>query len=532
MSAAAPALSPASPPLAASPAAGIDRKWLIAIAVALGALLEVVDTSIVNVALTEMQNSLGATLSEVSWVVSSYAVANVIILPLTAWLGERFGKKRYFIFSLVAFTLASILCGVATSLPVLIVARVLQGLGGGGLLAKAQSILFETFPREEQAMAQGFFGAIVIAGPAIGPTLGGYIVTNVNWRWIFFINVPVGIAAVLACSAFLPADVPKDGPKKGVDWIAIGMLALGLGCLQTMLEEGQSEDWFDSPFITVTTVVALFSVGLFIRRELRSSNPVVDLRVLRYRSLWAGSILSVVVGMALYGALFAVPIFAQSILHYTPQQTGMLLLPGALCSAVAMPIAAKLVRRFDPRLLFAIGATILAFAVRQLGVLTPQTGADDLYWPLMVRAFGTVMMFLPLNMATLGPIPKKDIGAATGFYSLTRQLGGSIGVALLTTLLFQRQAFHRAVLVEKLSLGDPDVLARVQAYTSALVAKGFDYASAHDRAIKLLDGGVSLQAAVMSFGDTFWVAMPMVLATLPLVLLLGKGSDGPVDAGH
>src|SRR4051812_17088516 len=213
--------SAAALPAAAAPGArsGIDRKWLIAIAVALGALLEVVDTSIVNVALTEMQNSLGATLSQVSWVVSSYAVANVIILPLTAWLGDRFGKKRYFIFSLIAFTLSSILCGMATNLPMLIVARVLQGLGGGGLLAKAQSILFETFPKEEQAMAQGFFGAIVIAGPAIGPTLGGYIVTNIGWRWIFFINIPVGIAAVMMCTTFLPADVEEEKGTGGVDWV-------------------------------------------------------------------------------------------------------------------------------------------------------------------------------------------------------------------------------------------------------------------------------------------------------------------------
>src|SRR5690242_19154231 len=213
------------------------NKWLIAIAVALGALLEVVDTSIVNVALREMQNSLGATLSQVSWVVSSYAVANVIILPLAAWLGERFGKKRYFIFSLIGFTLSSVLCGMATNLPMLIVARVLQGLCGGGLMAKAQAILFETFPKSEQAQAQGFFGAIVIAGPAIGPTLGGWIVTNVDWRWIFFINLPVGIAAVMMCMTFLPNDKDEDRDRGSVDWIAIALLAIGLVCLQTVLEE-------------------------------------------------------------------------------------------------------------------------------------------------------------------------------------------------------------------------------------------------------------------------------------------------------
>src|SRR3954470_3140264 len=224
------------------------RRWLIAISVALGALLEIVDTSIVNVAMPQMQASLGVTLSEVGWVITSYAIANVIILPLSAWLGDRFGKKRFFVFSLVAFVAASMLCGFARSLGMLIVARVLQGLFGGGLLAKAQSFLFETFPKEEQASAQALFGVVAIAGPAIGPTLGGYIVTNLNWRWIFFVNVPVGIAALLLCLAFLPTDKVKTGVKGAVDWLSIGLLAVGLGCLQTVLEEGQSDDWFHSSF--------------------------------------------------------------------------------------------------------------------------------------------------------------------------------------------------------------------------------------------------------------------------------------------
>lgn len=508
------------------------NKWLVAIAVALGALLEVVDTSIVNVALTEMQNSLGATLSQVSWVVSSYAVANVIILPLTAWLGHRFGKKRYFVFSLIAFTIASVLCGVANNLPLLIVARVMQGLGGGGLMAKAQSILFETFPKSEQAMAQGFFSAIVIAGPTIGPTLGGYIVTNINWRWIFFVNIPIGIAATFMCLAFLPEDPVHERDEGGIDWIAILLLSVGLGSLQTVLEEGQSDEWFDSPFIVTCTVAAVLGIVLFVHRELSAKRPVVDLRVLRHRSLWAGSILSAIIGMGLYGTLFSIPIFAQSILHYTSQQTGMLLLPSALASALAMPLIARLLARFDPRVLIVAGALILVAALTQLEKLTPMTSADDLFWPLIIRSFGTVLMFLPLSMATLGPLPREEISAATGFYSLTRQLGGSIGVALLTTLLADRQGFHRAVLVEKMTASDPQVLERIAAYTSAFVSKGFDAANAHAKALALLDGAVSLQAAVLSFNDTFRVTTVALLATLPLVLLLGRGRGGPVSAGH
>src|SRR6185369_5576048 len=289
----------------AQPRAVAGGKWAIAIAVALGALLEVVDTSIVNVALTDMQNTLGATLSEVSWVVSGYAVANVIVLPLTAWLGERFGKKRYFIFSLVGFTVASIMCGLASTLPMLVIARVLQGLMGGGLLAKAQAILFETFPKEEQGVAQAFFGAIVIAGPAIGPTLGGYLVTNIGWRWIFFVNVPLGILAVFMCQASLKPDTEQRNTSQ-IDWIAILMLATGLGCLQTFLEEGNSEDWFES-----------------------------------------------------------LPIVAQTLMHYPSQETGMLLLPSALASAVTMIGAGQIIRKIDSRLALVIGACILVFAVHQ-----------------------------------------------------------------------------------------------------------------------------------------------------------------------
>lgn len=509
------------------------NKWLVAVAVALGALLEIIDTSIVNVALTDMQASLGATLTQMSWVVSSYAIANVIILPMSAWLGNRFGKKRYFIFSLVGFTASSILCGVSTTLWMLTLSRVLQGLFGGGLLAKAQAILFETFPREEQATAQGFFGAIVIAGPVIGPTLGGFIVTNIGWRWIFFINLPVGIGAVAMCLSALPADKLRVGKSPPVDWIAIGLLAIGLGSLQTFLEEGHSDDWFESTFVTVMAIAAVVGITLFVIRVLRSKDPIVDLRVLRYRSLWAGSILSVVVGMALYGALFSVPIFASTVMHYTSQQVGMLLLPGALASAFTMPIAAGLQRKLDGRLMLAMGGLILGGGVLWLSQLSPQTGAGDLFGPLIVRAFGTVFMFLPLTMCALGPIPKEHIAGATGFFSLTRQLGGSVGVALLTTLLSDRTAFHRSVLVDHLAVTDPAVQQRVAALTAGFANSGADPTVAQGQALAILDGSARMQASIIAFSDTFWITAALIVGTLPLILLLGKPAAGQaVSAGH
>ena len=263
-----------------------------------------------------MQASLGASREQMSWVVSSYAVANVIMLPLSTWLGDKFGQKKYFIFSLIGFTVSSVLCGLSTSLEMLTVARVIQGLRGGGLLAKAQAILFQTFPKEEQGEAQGFFGAIVIAGPVIGPTLGGYIVTNIGWRWIFYINIPVGIVAVMMCSTFLKPDVKEREPAP-IDWLGIGLLAVGLGSLQTFLEEGYSDDWFESKFVTWMFVLAVVGIVGFVVRMLTVDKPVVDLRVLRYKSLAAGSVLSVVIGMVLYGAIFALPIFAASVMGYT-----------------------------------------------------------------------------------------------------------------------------------------------------------------------------------------------------------------------
>ena len=511
------------------------NKWGIATAVALGALLEVVDTSIVNVALTDIQSTLGASLTEVSWVVSSYAVANVIILPMTAWLGERFGKKRYFIFSLLAFTIASMLCGTATSLNMLIAARVLQGLGGGGLLAKAQSILFETFPKEEQAMAQGFFGVIVIAGPAIGPTLGGYLTTNVNWRWIFFINLPVAVAAVLMCFIFLPPDAKKDATKgvPPIDWWGIGMLTVGLGCLQTVLEEGQTDDWWSSSFINTFAVISAIALALFIIREMTTAYPIVDLRVLRHRSLWSGSIMSVIIGMALYGALFSIPIFAQTSMGYTAQQTGMLLLPGALASAVAFPLAARILGSgLDPRIMLVTGACLLGGSVWQLAHLSPQTGYWNLFAPLLVRSFGTVFMFLPLNLATLGPIPKKDVSAAAGFFNLTRQLGGSVGVALLTTLLARRIAMHRVSLVAHVVSGDSGVEQRLALLGHGLAGGATDPGVVREKAIMALDGAVNQQASILAFGDTFYATALLIVISLPLVVLLGKPQKGAkVDAG-
>ncbi len=508
-------------------------KWAIAITASMGAILEVIDTSIVNVALPDMQGNLGATLSEIGWVVTGYAVANVIMIPLSAWLGVVFGKKKYFIFCLIGFTLASVLCGMATNLDTLIAARVLQGLAGGGLLAKAQTILFETFSKKEQSMAQAIFGLGVMVGPAIGPTLGGYITDTLNWRWIFFINIPFGILAVIMAIIFFIPDDIKDRKNNPVDWWGIAFLTIGLSTFQTMLEEGQREDWFSSRFIITMGILSAVGITLFVIRELSTEFPAVDLRVLRYKSLAAGSVFSTILGMGLYGALFAIPIFAQSILHFTAQQTGMLLLPSALVSAGFMMVSSQLTRFMDPRLIIGIGAVTLAVTMFHLAGINPQTSEDSLFVPLLFRGIGTVMMFLPLTLATLGPIPKKDIAAASGFFNLTRQIGGSIGIAILTTLLSQRENFHRATLNVNINNYNPVFRERIASYTAAMQAHGFDAVTAHAKALRLVDGSLDGQAAIQSFGDIFWVIGVVFILSLGLLFFLGKPQGGakvPMDA--
>lgn len=509
-------------------------KWAIALTASLGAILEVVDTSIVNVALTDMQATLGATVTEIGWVVTGYAIANVVLIPLSAWLGDVFGKKTYFVFSMVGFTAASVLCGLSLNLPMLVVARILQGLFGGGLLAKAQAILFETFPPSEQGLAQSVFGVGVIAGPAIGPTLGGYLTDTLGWRWIFFINLPIGILAVAMAVIFLQPDLQQPSQtQQKVDWPGIALLCAAIGSLQTFLEEGEREDWFESSFITMLAIVAVVGLILFIWRELSAKAPAVDLRVLRHKSLAAGSLYSGILGMGLYGALFAVPLFAQGVLGFSAMQTGLLLAPGALASAIVMVLLGKLSTKVDARILIGLGAVGTTAVMFDLAKITPQTGTDDLFYPLIWRGATTVLMFLPLSLATLGSIPKEDIAAGSGFYNLTRQLGGSIGIAILTTLLDQREAFHRAVLLSNLSPYSPETNQRLSALTAAFQSRGSDAATAQQQAIATLSQLVNTQAAVLSYADVFRFVGIVFLCSLPLLLFLGKGGAGAkVPAAH
>ena len=501
-------------------------KWAIALSASFGAILEVIDVNITNVALPDIRGNLGATLSEAGWVSTAYACANVVIIPLSAWLGVRFGKKNYFVFSLAGFTIASVLCGLAPNLNILILARVLQGLAGGGLLAKAQSLVFETFDVSERGAAQAIFGLGVIAGPAIGPVLGGWLTDTLGWRWIFFINIPFGILAAMACLTFLPADEP-DKMDKGsrVDWTGIGLLAVGLATFQVMLEQGQEDDWFSSRFITSMGITSAIGIIAFVWWELTVKAPAVDLRVLRHRSMIGGSLYSAILGMGLYGIMFAIPVFVQDYLHYTAEQSGQLQVPGAIAAGLTMFAFGAVSNRFDPRMLIAVGALLTTATGMLLAQINPDTGVATIFLPLILRSIGSVMIFMPLSIAALGPLPKKDIAAGAGIYSLTRQLGSSIGIALITTMLVRREALHRSILVDKVSSFRTAATTRIEALAAGFPNHAADPIAANQHALGIIDRLVNAQAALQSYADIFSYVAIVFILSLPLLLLLGGKPD-------
>jgi len=502
-------------------------KWVIAFTVSLAALMQVIDVSIVNVSLPQMQGNLGANLSEIGWVISGYAISNVIIIPLTAWLGEYFGTKAYYMVSLVGFIAASVMCGFAHSLEMLIFWRVMQGLFGGGLLPRAQAILFETFPPSQVGLAQAVFGVSVIVGPTFGPTLGGYLTDTLGWRWVFFINVPLGLIALAMSIAFLPPSAATTNRRR-VDWWGIILLAVWIGAFQTFLEQGEGDGWFESPFITRLAIITAVGFGLFVWREMASRYPAVDLRVLRHRSLAAGSLYAIVLGISLYGTIFVIPIFTQNILHFTAVQTGMLIIPGALASGLIMPWIGRLVGKYDARFFIAVGSTVVGVAMFFLARMNITSSALSFFWPLLVRGVGMGAMFIPLSVATLGTIPRKEIASAAAFFNLNRQLGGSIGIALLATMVEKRHVFHYDRLAENVSLFN----AQTQQYLSGLqtmfTSKGYDATSAQQASYAVLSRMTHLQALVLSFEDVYVLVGVLFLISLPLVFFLGRG--GGADA--
>ena len=498
------------------------NKWLITITVILASVIELIDTSIVNVALPQMMGNLGATLDEIAWVVTGYVVANVIVIPMTGWFAAVFGRRNYFIGSMVIFTVASFFCGHATSLWELVIFRFIQGAGGGAMLSTSQAILVETFPPEELGLANGLFGLGVVVGPTVGPTLGGWITDSYSWRWIFYVNLPIGIIAILMAMAFLPD--PKETRQVGsVDWAGIALLILGIGSLQIVLERGEAEDWFSARYITVLAMVAIVALGLFIWRELTAEHPVVDLRVLKDRSLAVGTMFTFIMGFGLYASVFIFPVFAQNLLGFTAMQTGLILLPGSLATAFMMPFVGKMLQKgVPPQLLNALGFLCFFGFTLLLSHSTLSSGRGDFFWPLVLRGVGLGLLFVPLTTMALSNLRGKDIAQGAGLTNMMRQLGGSFGIALVTTFIQFRSWTHRTNLLSHVSVYDPAVQERLRAITGGLVAKGSDLYQAQQQAYGALEGAVLKQTFLLTYMDAFRVVGVFFLLCIPMLLLFKR----------
>jgi DHA2 family multidrug resistance protein len=498
----------------------VVNPWIVAIAVMSATFMEVLDTTVVNVSLPHIAGDLSATIDESTWALTSYLVANAIVLPLAGWLSHRFGRKRLLMLSVGGFTLASLLCGLAPSLPLLILFRVIQGTTGGALQPLSQAVLLEAFPPEQRGKAMGFWGLGIVVAPIFGPVLGGWLTDSYSWRWVFYINLPVGLAALAMVNAFVfdPAYIGKRGER--VDWTGIGLLTLGIGALQIFLDKGQEDDWFASQLMTTLAVVSAVALAVFLAHELRVEHPVVDLRVFRLRTYSAGVFLITMVGFVLYGSLVLLPIFLQTLLGYPSLQAGIALSPRGMGSFLAMPVVGLILGRVDARRLLALGLVGGSVTLFWLGGLNLQAGYWDVFWPQFVQGISLALLFVPLTTITMDPIPRESMGNATSIFNLMRNIGGSLGIAVATTLLARRQQLHTSVLGAHVDPYSPQARALLDQLRAAFMARGADLATATDQARAAAFGLVQRHAAMLSFTDAFRLMALLFASLLPLLFLM------------
>jgi DHA2 family multidrug resistance protein len=509
----------------AESAAEIFRyRYIIALTVTLAALLELLDTSIVNVALPHMMGTLGATLDEIAWVSTGYVVANVIVLPISSWLADWFGRRNYFALSILLFTFASFLCGNATTLEGLVFWRIVQGLGGGGLISTAQATLYETFPPKEAGSAMAIFGLGIMVGPMLGPTLGGYITDAASWPWIFYINVPLGAMALLLALSYVP-DSQFGRKAEEVDAPGLLYLAVGIGCLQTMLERGEKLDWWSSKEIIAYAITSVTALALFVRQELRHPHPVVDLRILKDSQFAASLVFGFLVGAALYSVVFVFPVYVQTLIGFTAWETGLAVLPGAIASGVTMAIMGRITATttLDLRVFVVMGALVFGWSMWQHSLFTTESGWDDYLWPMVLRGVGLGLVFIPLNNLALGNLPPQQVAAGSGIYNLMRQLGGSVGIATSATLFVQFQQSNRGELLRHVSQFSDASLLRLAKLKAMLIAHGTPELLAQTKALWLMDGIVRKQAAMLAFERLFLGFGLMLIIALPLLLLMKRG---------
>jgi MFS transporter, DHA2 family, multidrug resistance protein len=500
------------------------HKWIIAGSVMTGTIMAVLDSSIVNVALPSMSGTMGATIEQITWVVTGYILANVLIMPLVALLSERFGRKNFYLLNVVLFTAASMACGMVRSLPMMVLFRALQGIGGGVLLTVSQAILRETFPLEEQGTAMGIFGLGIVLAPAFGPTLGGWLTDNYSWPWIFYINVPIGILNLMLVTRFVEDPPYLVRRKRDIDWTGLALMVIGLGSFQLMLEQGERNSWFESGFIVRLAVTSVVGLVVFVWRELTTEHPAVDLKILRNISFSSATALGGVLGIALNGSLFLLPLFLQNLLGYPAMKSGIALMPRALAMGVCMPIGGRLYNRLGPRVLVGAGLIITGLSFWQLSHLTSQISALDILWPQVWQGVGFSLIFVALSTAALATIDRPQITAATGLYNVSRSVFGSVGIAISATQLTSGVTRFHALLAEHAGSGNPVAVSWLSSTTAAMMARtGVDAATARQQALKLLDITVTRQATVLSYNRIFVLVSMLFVFALPLVFLLKRG---------
>jgi MFS transporter, DHA2 family, multidrug resistance protein len=508
--------------------------WLIALAVMLATFMEVLDTSIAAVALPYIAGSLSATNDEATWVLTSYLVANAIVLPASSWFSLRFGRKRFLLLCIALFTASSFACGAATSLGMILIARAVQGAGGGALQPLSQAILLETFPPQKRGLAMAVFALGVVVAPVLGPTLGGWLTDTYSWRWAFYINIPVGAFAVFMISRFVE-DPPyiRDAHPGKFDGVGLGLLAVWLGCLQIILDKGQEDDWFGATWIRWATGILIVSFVMFLVREFRHNKPLVDLRVFRHRNFAIGCLLIGLFGAAIYGLVTLLPLFYQELLGYTALAAGWAVSPRGVGAIIAMPMIGYLTAKIDNRWLIAFGFCLFAITSIWFGEVNLAIGQWSFLWAITLSGFGSGCVFVPLSTTTMAFLKNEEIGNASGLYNLLRNIGGSIGISIVNTIVARHEQLHRNELAASLVPGRPEVLGAVSGIQQYLGAQGASATTATQRAYGLLNATLNAQSRLWSYVDDFRYMALVCFACVPIVFLLKKSvGRGPAGAAH
>jgi DHA2 family multidrug resistance protein len=488
--------------------------WIVAVSVMLATFMVVLDSSVANVALPHIAGNLSATTDESTWVLTSYLVSNAIVLPASGWLASMIGRKRLLMLSIAMFTVSSLICGAAVSMPMLILARVLQGAGGGGMQPIAQAILLESFPVEKRGAAMAAYGMGVVVAPIIGPTLGGWITDSYSWRWIFYINLPLGVLALFMVNLFVE-DPPyiRASLKRRIDYAGFLAMALWLGSLQLVLDKGQEDDWFAATWIWAATALSLAAMAAFIWRELAVADPIVNLRVLKNRNFSAGTLITAVYGVILYGVTAMLPLFLQTLLRYPALQSGLAVSPRGLGSFISMFVVGRLVSVVDNRVLLAFGFVTLAISAAMLGQINLEIAMSSVAWPNVINGFASGFIFVPLTTMAMGTLRKREMGNATGIYNLMRNIGGSVGIAVVTTLLARGAQTHQSILVGHLSMANPAFQRELGAFEQGVTTQ---------QAYGLIYAELIRQSTLLAYMDIFRLLAGLALAAIPLILIFQR----------